>query len=57
MHLKKDLQVKYNFTEKHVFECCDGSGAVNGVIAFKCLKEVGVGRLPVFLFCRMDDSW
>lgn len=56
MHLKKDLQVKYNFTEKHVFECCDGSGAVNGVIAFKCLKEVGVGRLPVFLFCRMDDS-
>lgn len=49
------LQVENNFAEKHVFECCDGSGAVNGVVALKGLKEVGVGRLPVLLFCCMDD--
>lgn len=55
LSFKQYSQVEDNFAQKHVFECCDGSGAVNGVVALEGLKEVGVGRLPVLLLCCMDD--
>lgn len=48
-------QIENNFAEKHVFECHDGSWAVNRVIALERLKEIGVGCLPVLLLCCMDD--
>lgn len=51
----KYSQVEHNLAQEHVFECCDGSGAVNGVVTLEGLKEVGVGRLPVLLLCCVDD--
>lgn len=48
-------QVENNFAQEHVFECCDGSGAVDGVVALEGLEEVGVGRLPVLLLGCVDD--
>ncbi len=55
LSFKSYSRVENNFAQKHVFECCDGSGAVNGVVALEGLKEVGVGRLPVLLLGCMDD--
>lgn len=54
-HFVLYLQVENDFAQKHVFQCCDGSGAVDGVVALERLKEVGVGRLPVLLLGRVDD--
>lgn len=51
------LQVEHDFAEQHVFEGCDGSWAVDGVVALESLVEVGVRRLPVFLLCCVNDSW
>lgn len=50
-----NLRAEHNFAQKHVFERRDGSGTVDGVVTFKGLKEVGVGRLPVLLLRCMDD--
>lgn len=55
LSFKHYSQVENNFAQKHVFECRDGSGAVNGVVALEGFEEVGVGRLPVLLLCCMDD--
>ncbi len=55
LSLKHYSRVENNFAQKHVFECCDGSGAVDGVVALEGLKEVGVRCLPVLLLCCMDD--
>lgn len=51
------LRIEHDFAEKHVFECCDGSGAVDGVVALERLIEVGVSCLPIFLLCCMNDPW
>lgn len=56
-HASTHLRVEHDFAEQHVFEGCDGSGAVNGVIALKSLIEVRVSRLPVFLLCCVNDPW
>ena len=48
-------QVEDDFAQEHVFECCDGSGAVDGVVALEGLEVVRVGRLPVLLLCCVDD--
>lgn len=48
-------RVENDFAQQHVFQRCDGSRAVDGVIALKGLEEVGVGRLPVLLLGSMDD--
>ena len=55
LSFKHYSQVEDNFAQKHVFECCDGSRAVDGVVALEGLKEVGVGRLPVLLLGCVDD--
>lgn len=52
---QKYSQVEHDFAQEHVFESCDGSGAVDRVVALKGLKEVGVGGLPVLLLGSMDD--
>lgn len=49
-------RVEHDFAQQHVFEGLDGSGAVDGVVAFKGLVEVGVRRLPVFLLCCVNDT-
>lgn len=51
------LRVEHDFAKQHVFEGCDGSGAINGVVALKGLVEVGVSRLPVFLLRCVNDPW
>lgn len=51
------LRIEHDFAEQHVFEGCDGSGAVDGVVALEGLVEVGVSRLPVFLLRCMNDPW
>lgn len=49
-------RIEHDFAQQHVFECLDGTGAVDAVVAFKGLVEVGICRLPVFLLCCMNDT-
>lgn len=51
------LRVEHDFAQQHVLQRCDGLGAIDGVIALKCLIEIGVRSFPVLLLCCVDNTW
>jgi len=51
------LQAEHDLAEKHVFQCSDCLGAVNGIVALESLEEVRIGSFTIFFLSCMDDTW